>query len=438
MYLIVIQVPIYVDGERTFVTTEWRRSLILLRDSFEGRFGELVVLAPSLPASERGAAQSLESFSADADGVRLVASFDARARCREYWTKQRARWKGDLRRHVASADVVHSGMDDVFRPIAFQGHVEAVRQGRPTVFVQDTDIVLQIQDRNRDAGARARLSGAAYGFAFDRCNRYGVRTADLALLKGGALMERYAGVARNARAFEDTSYALSDVVGEDALERRLGEMQRGDRPLRLVYCGRLIDRKGIDHSLRIVHEAARLGARVSFDVIGDGPDRQALESLTSELGLASRVRFLGSRVYGPGLLSELAEYDALLFTPLGEDTPRMIFDGYAAGLPTIGYGIRYVRDRVETDGAGAHTPAGDVPACALLLAALDSKRGELARLSRQAMEAGRHHAAESWYRRRAEWTIEAVERRGVRVAQAAAPSPALVVAGEGDDARRLH
>ena len=36
MYLVVIQVPIYVDGARTLVTTEWRRSLTLLRDSFEG------------------------------------------------------------------------------------------------------------------------------------------------------------------------------------------------------------------------------------------------------------------------------------------------------------------------------------------------------------------------------------------------------------------
>ena len=51
MYLLTIHVPIYVDGERRLVTTEWRRSLELLRDSFEGRFGDVVVLAPSLDVS---------------------------------------------------------------------------------------------------------------------------------------------------------------------------------------------------------------------------------------------------------------------------------------------------------------------------------------------------------------------------------------------------
>jgi glycosyltransferase involved in cell wall biosynthesis len=107
------------------------------------------------------------------------------------------------------------------------------------------------------------------------------------------------------------------------------------------------------------------------------------------------------------LIADLAGYDALFFTPTAEDTPRMIFDGYAAGLPLIGYGIDYVRERAQEDGAARAVPAGDAAAAAALLCQLDRDRESLAALALRAHEAARYHAADAWYRRRAEWTYEA-------------------------------
>jgi glycosyltransferase involved in cell wall biosynthesis len=118
---------------------------------------------------------------------------------------------------------------------------------------------------------------------------------------------------------------------------------------------------------------------------------------------------LGRRVYGPDLLEELAQYDALLFTPLAEDTPRMIFDGYAAGLPLIGLDIEYVRSCSARDRAAVVLPAQDREQSACALLDLTERRQRLAELSRAALDAARVHAADSWYRRRAEWTFEAVD-----------------------------
>ena len=84
MYLIPIHVPIYQGGDRRLVTTEWKRSLELLRDSLQGRFGTLVVFAPSLPLEGAGAEQLLEEVVEDQDGIRLVPSFDLRCRTRAY------------------------------------------------------------------------------------------------------------------------------------------------------------------------------------------------------------------------------------------------------------------------------------------------------------------------------------------------------------------
>ena len=37
-YCMMIHVPVFVDGDRTFVASEWRRALVLLRDSLQDTF----------------------------------------------------------------------------------------------------------------------------------------------------------------------------------------------------------------------------------------------------------------------------------------------------------------------------------------------------------------------------------------------------------------
>jgi glycosyltransferase involved in cell wall biosynthesis len=210
-------------------------------------------------------------------------------------------------------------------------------------------------------------------------------------------------------------YILSaaDIIARERLERRLASLQT-PRPLRLVYCGRLTRRKGVNLSLQILARAIGLGAALRFDVIGEGDERPALERLASTLGIAAHVQFLGSLPYGAALLSRLADYDALLFTPLAEDTPRMIFDGYAAGLPLVGFDISYTRERQQQEHAAVLLPSGDIEQSARMLLQLYRDCSRLRDLARAARAAAEYHCAEHWYRRRAEWTLEAVERHHAR------------------------
>lgn len=408
MYLVPIHVPIYRAGERSLVTTEWKRSLLLLRDSLQGRFGELVVAAPSLPA-DAAADQKLEAMSDD-DGVRLEPSFDARVRARAFWLKHRRQWLAHLRPLIAQADVVHTGLDDIYRPISYAAFPLARRLGRPTVFVQDTDIVLQTQESARAGGRLSGLKKRAYATVYDRVFRGGVAGADLSLLKGRALMERYAAGARNPKKFEDTSYLASEIVPRSLIDARLATL-RTDRPLRFVYCGRLVERKGVADSLTVLAEARKRGANIWFDVIGAGPQLDDLKARAARVGLGDAVRFLGPLPYGPELLRRLAEYDALFFTPPIEDTPRMIFDGYAAGLPLISTDINYAQERADEDGAAVLLPRAHPEVAPRVLHDLDLRRETLAELTEKAYAAAEYHAADRWYSRRAEWTFEIADRQ---------------------------
>lgn len=67
------------------------------------------------------------------------------------------------------------------------------------------------------------------------------------------------------------------------------ELPAGD-PV-LLFVGRLVARKGVDRLLRALSSIA--DRPWSLEVVGFGPEQESLEALTRELGLSSRVRFLG-------------------------------------------------------------------------------------------------------------------------------------------------
>jgi glycosyltransferase involved in cell wall biosynthesis len=407
MYLLPILVPILLDGARPLVWTDWKRALGLLRDSLGGRYGDLVVSAPWFPADhQHGREQALEAIEPDS-GIRLEPAIEGDVRRRRFWTSALRPYLARMSALVAQAQVVHSGVDDPLRPFTEIPLGMAVRRGLPTVFVRDTDGVVQ----HRALAGRAlgrRVRAVAFTTVLDQVCRAAVARTDLSLLKGKALMKRYGRFARNPREFHDTSYLLAEMAPEDEIERRLVSLA-DQRPLRLVYCGRLVARKGVDRSIDLVARARARGAGVTLEVIGTGIEEEALRAQIAALGLSGAVTLVGGLPYGPPLLRRLATHDALLFTPGAEDTPRMIFDGYAAGLPLIAAGIPYVRERADEEHATLVLP-DDAEDAAALLARLAADRTPLVPLTRAAIAAGKYHAADQWYARRAEWTHEAVEK----------------------------
>ena len=60
-----------------------------------------------------------------------------------------------------------------------------------------------------------------------------------------------------------------------------------------LFVGRLTRLKGLDTALRAL--AVLKGYSWSFDVVGDGPQKQELEELTQSLGLNDRVTFHGAK-----------------------------------------------------------------------------------------------------------------------------------------------
>ena len=75
--------------------------------------------------------------------------------------------------------------------------------------------------------------------------------------------------------------------------RRFAAGQPRRRTWDVVFVGRLIDEKRVDLLLQAVALVKRARPRVRCVIVGDGPERDRLQSLAAVLGVAGNVRFAG-------------------------------------------------------------------------------------------------------------------------------------------------
>jgi colanic acid/amylovoran biosynthesis glycosyltransferase len=111
-------------------------------------------------------------------------------------------------------------------------------------------------------------------------------------------------------------------------------------PLQLICIARLVEKKGLDHQLRIYAALRAAGVAFAARIIGEGPLRPELEQLAGRLGIAADVTFTG-HLAQPDVWRQLDWADALLHTgviaPSGDrdGLPNVIPEAMSAGVLVV-------------------------------------------------------------------------------------------------------
>lgn len=128
------------------------------------------------------------------------------------------------------------------------------------------------------------------------------------------------------------SIVIPNIVANDALKASGSPRARqAGFERRLLTVGSLTKTK---NQAVIVRVLASLGERFSLDVAGGGPERGRLESLASELGVSSRVRFHG-HVEGVTVAELLDQCDVVVHAALGETFGLAYFEAADARRPIL-------------------------------------------------------------------------------------------------------
>lgn len=122
----------------------------------------------------------------------------------------------------------------------------------------------------------------------------------------------------------------------DSEAEALGKLERvepaPDKPLTLLFTGRLLAWKGVHLAIRALARCPSRNLRLRL--VGDGPARGHLETLAKELVVADRVEFAGN-LPREQALEATAGADGLLFPSLHDSGGYAVIEAMAAGLPVI-------------------------------------------------------------------------------------------------------
>ena len=149
----------------------------------------------------------------------------------------------------------------------------------------------------------------------------------------------------------------------------------------VAIVARLVPIKDIPTFLRALSRVAESLQDVRGLVVGDGPERAAVEGVARDLGLGDRCRFLGWRADLPNVY---AASEVVALSSLNEGSPVSVIEAMGAGRAVVATAVGGVPDLVREAtgilvGAGDHRALGDA---IVALLADPERRAELGRNGR--------------------------------------------------------
>ncbi len=173
-----------------------------------------------------------------------------------------------------------------------------------------------------------------------------------------------------------------------------------DGSWKFLQASRLIEKKGLQVSLRAFAKFAAKYPAATFTIAGEGPLRNALGEEAAQLGLADKVLFPG--FVSQGQLRELFYRSHLFLHPseTGRDgnqegVPNSMLEAMASGLPVFATEHGGIPEAIENGKSGVLVREGDVAALARALIEMAANPEALSTIARHGAESVRRQFEQS-------------------------------------------
>ena len=164
----------------------------------------------------------------------------------------------------------------------------------------------------------------------------------------------------------DTGRILGRVEGAE------NPYPKGGEGPQIVSVGRLTHQKGYDLLAKVMKEATVRFPSLHLTIVGDGPEKEALEGLSTELGLGEKVTFAGHR---DNPYPFMAHADLFISSSRYEGSPNAVLESLACGTPVLAFDCPGGTREIISEGKnGWLVPAEEVGAMAAKLVDLIRSR----------------------------------------------------------------
>jgi glycosyltransferase involved in cell wall biosynthesis len=156
----------------------------------------------------------------------------------------------------------------------------------------------------------------------------------------------------------DFSSFAPDAAGRLAIRQELG---LGATDLMIVQVARLDYLKDHVTAIRALERVVQSRTDARLVLVGEGPERDAIQEQVNQRNLGPYVRLLGLRADVGRLL---AAADLFLLTSISEGIPLTVIEAMAAGLPVVSTQVGGLSEMIDHGTSGFLAPAGDAEALA--------------------------------------------------------------------------
>ncbi|MBD2344228.1 colanic acid biosynthesis glycosyltransferase WcaL [Anabaena subtropica] len=145
-----------------------------------------------------------------------------------------------------------------------------------------------------------------------------------------------------------------------------------DGKIRIATTGRLIEKKGIEYSIRAVAQVAKIYPNIEYKIIGDGELKETLQQLIQSLNITDKIKLVGWKTQ-PEIIDILDQSDIFIAPSVtakdgNQDAPvNTLKEAMIMGLPVIATTHGGIPELVQDGISGFLVPERDPEAIAAKL-----------------------------------------------------------------------
>jgi len=227
-----------------------------------------------------------------------------------------------------------------------------------------------------------------------------IAQADGVQCNGTPTYEAYKNINSNPLLYFDTRVTSDMLISEDELVDRTSQCL-ANKPLRLLFSGRLVAIKGADHLILVAQELIKLQVKFEMFICGDGNLRESMQKQINQNQLSDFVKMLGVLEFKNELIPFVKNNADLFICCHRQGDPSCTYlETLSCGVPIVGYDNEAFVGIVKYSQAGWSVRINQPELIARKISELDKNRQTIVDHSYRALEFARLHTFEKTFSKR--------------------------------------